>query len=195
MTGAAALVGATGVSTIWEGDIRYSQYDGFLYGLTNPAAQPNTYRLLRISPSTGAATPITLNGASFHDLDGLAIHPTTGAMYILEGQGNIQTNAVLYRIAPTTGDVLATLTLDRVEPGTLGGLEFDAAGNLFLVSGYTYSSGGIDRNLYRIDLTNGTTTLVGDTGITDFCGLAYVPEPSAALGIATLILLGRHRPR
>jgi hypothetical protein len=125
-----------------------------------------------VDPATGAATLIGNTGMDV-PLD-LAMS-SSGVLWATD------INARIYTIDPATG--AATLAFPFVTPQGLTSIEFDRAGNLY---GVTL----IDNMLLQIDLTDGSTSLVGGPIVTsDIRGMAYVPgvpEPAVCM----LLLIG-----
>jgi hypothetical protein len=188
-TGAPTTIGATGLSSIFEGDLAFDPTTGILYGaLDAPSAPSAPYRLFTINPANGAAT-IVGNFTVINDISALAFS-AGGALYALN-TGNEQ----LHTINKSTAATISTVNLS-VALGTSAGMAFDpATGTLYVADG---AGAGTD-NLYTLNTTTGLMTLVGSTGLSNgLAGLAFVPEPSSLLLAAFAsfaILLGQRRTR
>jgi outer membrane protein assembly factor BamB len=132
--------------------------------------------LYQIDVSTGHATLIGDIGQFFYyaydTVHGLAIHPLTNELYgVIAGP---TPSSRLVNINKTTGEgtLLHTYTIDNL------------TGLTFLPDGTLYATNNWSGNLYTLDITNGSTQLIGGTGLGNGLGLAATPEP------ATLLLLG-----
>lgn len=135
------------------------------FSLAAPIAYASSYdgatsSLYRVD--FGAGTASLVGGIGFAGVSGLAFQPGTGALF-----GVDHATGSLIRIDTGTG--AGTLV------GSLGagnaldvGLEFDSAGGL-----YMSSDGSSQANLFAVDPTTGTATLIGTTGTTGVVGLAF----------------------
>jgi hypothetical protein len=104
--------------------------------------------LYEINKMTGFATPVFNTGLR-SDGD-LAYHPIEGVLY-----GNA-TEDTLVRINPVAKTVSV---IGPFSTSDLFGLEIDETGQMFAAKG---QEGGRLASLYRIDITNGNATLIGD---------------------------------
>jgi hypothetical protein len=114
--------------------------------------------LYTVDVDTGAKTAIGSTGAP--NPSALAFDPTTGVLYGLAG--TTLASVSLYSVNQTTG---AFSLIGNTSP-VIRGLEFDSSGQL-----YGFEQQG---DLYEIDKSNGSITLVGGSGPT-----ALVAEDSA----------------
>lgn len=108
-------------------------------------------------------------------MDGLAFN-VAGVLYGISqsnpAQGSTPTTR-LYTIDQTTGAV--TLVGDTGLSGFgLGGVAFDASGNLYAALSTTVSPSF----LYKIDASTGAATLIGNIGFNSVCGLAIQLPPA-----------------
>ena len=124
---------------------------GIFYGATaNAPVNPNS--LVTIDPATAFVTVIGPTNAVLTDI---AIDPTTGIMYGIDGF-----NQKFYTINTTTGEAVQTgSTLIGFANG--GGFAADMTGNLFGVVMFTPITG--NGGLYSFNKTNGNATLIGPT--------------------------------
>lgn len=123
--------------------------------------------LVRMDLSTGVGTSIG-TGTGFSDLDGLAFDGA-GRLWAV----NDDTNQ-LVRIDTTTG--VGTAIGSGFGSGYNDmGLAFGADGTLYMASA---NSAGTDGNLYTVDTTTGTATLIGDL------------RPSSSLRVRSLAFTG-----
>lgn len=205
-----STIGSTGLSHMTG--IAFHPTTGVLYAVEN-----NTGTLLTMNPATAATTTIGSTSAQIPDIafspsgvlygwfepgidDLITIDLTTGAVTIVgdsslgtanvgiavSAGGTIYMHSVgtLYTIDGTTGAVVSSITLDR---GLSNVLAFDSAGVL-----YGGLRNGSNFELYTVDFTTGTTTLVGSVGLSNISAIAFqaavVPEPGtmALFGIGGL---------
>jgi hypothetical protein len=151
-----------------------------LFGATGSNGVNGT--LYRIDPATAAATaigPVTVGGTGV-PITGLAVHPTTGVLYAVTGQGG-NLPGLLLTIDKTTGlaTSIGSLSIATTHCGGSAGIVGDIS---FTSSGILYGAGpcgpSSDGNLYTIDLTTGAATFVGainhGTSKTGF-GLSFLP--------------------
>ena len=126
---------------------------------------------------TGALSPLASPG---FDVEGLAFG--NGGVYGLADGGNL----LFYNPGADSWSLIGNtdITFDDA------GLAFDPGGNLL------YAVGDQDSNLYSIDPVDATTAVVGNTGIGEGGGLAFVaiPEPSTLwLGVLAWLSMMRRR--
>ncbi len=172
-SGAAVLGGADAEGMAFDGGT------GTLYGAINGA-------FFTISTATGAvATNLAAPGA---DIEGLAFG--NGLVYGLAGFSGPRGNLYSYNPGLDSWTFIAHTGVDFNLPG----LAYDAGLNVL------YAKGSQDSFLYSINPVTGVATPIGDTGIGNGGGLAFVgasviPEPStlALLGLGGLALRRRRR--
>lgn len=122
----------------WHGFWR-PQYTYRLIGAASSGTGPSD-RLISINLATGAGTEIgvfgTHAGRTVQDIEGLAIHPTTGVLYGITGDGFDGTPGDIFRIdirtgtATYLGSIVNSLS-SRPPDAETTGLAFDNYGNLF----------------------------------------------------------------
>lgn len=187
VTGAGTLVGATGLSNIFEGDLAFNPTNGVLYGIQDvPMGTPGPRNLFTLNVTTGAATTVGTVATS-GDLSALAFN-ALGVLYTINTQSD-----VLHTVNPLTGAVLTSTSLSTAL-GTGAGLTFDpVSGTAYVVDGI---GSGTD-SLYTLNTATGSLTLIGALGVSDglsglaFNNVAAVPEPSTyALMLAGLGVVG-----
>lgn len=155
------------------------------------------------------------------DAEGLGFDPTTGILYgAINGEffsidttsGTINTNlaspgadvegldygnGVIYGLA--AGGALFSYNIGGNSWLLIGntGINFDQVGLAFDSElGILYAKGNQNSLLYSIDPTTAAATVIGDTGIANGGGLAFVadsapvPEPTSVLSLLTLGALG-----
>ncbi len=173
-TGAATLVGATGVNDLFA--LTYDPANGKFYGMSTDG---NTYT---IDPTTGAGT--LLGGNSLYP-GGLTYNTATGQLVALQaGTGSF------YSIDPTTGAASFLAALGFVDDN---GVAYDPTRNAYWYD--QYGPGSVS----KIDATSYAGGVVQTyAGFLD--GIAYVnavPEPStfALLGLGAPLLAVAHRRR
>lgn len=217
-TGAATLVGNTGLTEI--ADIAYDPFSDRMYALTRGAdlytlnrttgaatllasvagTQPEgslafdlaASRLLAtrsdelgvVNTATAAFSAVGGPGATDdNDFSGLAFNGL-GVLYAYAKNGSIEDSLV--RIDPTTG-VATRVGLTGISSfSAVGGLAFDPVFNgMYLTSG---------SHLYRVDVNDGSASLIGSHGSGGFSGIAFIPSPGAGmlLGLAA-VAAGRRR--
>jgi DNA-binding beta-propeller fold protein YncE len=181
-TGAATLIGSTGLSLIGEGDLAIRPGDGQLFAIWN--AVGSELHLLTLNTTTGAAIDVG-PVASSTDLSGLTFGPN-GALYCYENSFRNQ----LLVLDPATGATLSTINLvgNSIPVPGLAALAFNPASGTLYMAG----NGNLLPSLYTIDLATGATTLLGPTFPQELASLAVVPEPTTvALLLLGLVLLCR----
>jgi len=141
--------------------------------------------LYQIDVNSGSSTLIGDIGHFYNDLrdtvHGLAIHPQTNELYgVIGGPSDL---SALVKIDKSTGQ--GTLLHEY-------GIE-NLAGLAFLSDGTLYANDNWSGNLYTLDIADGSTELIGNTGIGNLLGLAVVPEPATLIlfGLGSLILRKR----
>lgn len=130
-------------------------YADTLYGAT--AGGPG--ELWTLNPANGGGLqnigPLdNLLGANFA-VSGLAFDPITGVLY---GSTDISSGQSLLRIDPTDGQVTVVGAFNAPGGGTMAGIAFDSAGNLYGIT----SAGGA--NLCSININTGHATEIGPSG-------------------------------
>jgi hypothetical protein len=165
-TGAATLVGSLGIpSNLAMQGVAYDPFSNQLF-----ATAADTGELFTINRDTGQAQLI---GPTGRGISGLAVDPRTGNLYG-SPPSLLGVNMGLYLIDKTTA------ARTPIGPDTIGynGLAFDSDGTLYGVQNSTDS-------LYRINLLDGTPTLIGPLGVAGINPLGFeivpVPEPASAL--------------
>lgn len=182
-TGAAQVVGSTGLDNMAEGDLAYDRTTDSLYGMYHLAGGQR--KLFTVNASTGAATALPSSLAG--DPSAMAFD-AAGNLYVID-----TALAKLHTVNKATGATLTTLSLSR-SLGAVAGMAVDPATGIFYVA--DGDSGGTD-HLYTLDPTTGLLTDIGPTGLANgLAGLAIVPEPaSIVLLSAGVMWLGRRRSR
>lgn len=165
VTGKATEIGKLNASLIHG--LAYDDSTDTLYGIS---ADSTNNHLYQIDVTTGNASIIGDIGIAL--IRGLAVHPETYDLYgVTSGRGGL---CYLTQIDKNTGN--GTLLYEYASLN-MAGLTFGPDGTLYTTDNWT-------GNLYTIDLSNGSTHLIGNTGLDNALGLTYVPEPT------TIILLG-----
>ncbi len=153
--------------------LAYNPNSGTLYGGINGAF---------FSISTGDFSTLTPLSAPGADIEGLA-YGGGNTIYGLAGFSGPRGNLYSYDILTNVWSFIADTGIDFNLPG----LAYDA------VLGVLYAKGSQDSFLYSINTTTAQATIIGDTGIQNGGGLAYVsliqvpePAPLALLGLGLL---------
>ena len=167
-TGNATLIGGLG-ATLMHG-LAYDVSTAKLYGSGYDVSDG----LYEINVSTGSAALIGDIGFFHPDhlntVGGLAVHPETHVLYG-SVSGPTEDWGAFIEIDKSTGH--GTLITEWTPH--ISGLAFHPQSNILY---------GIDNwsgQLYTIDITTGTPTLVGSTGLYNPNGLEFVPEPATIL--------------
>lgn len=132
-----------------------------LYGAGTSGSFNSPSTLYRIDSNTGAAAPI--GPINFNAVGGMEVNPVTGRMFGT-GKRPVGGTHVLIVIDPTTGAGSEIGPLVNAGLPTIGGsfgLSFRSDGTLFLVA---FEPTNTSVNLFVVDQTTGTATLIGDTG-------------------------------
>jgi len=177
---APVLLGTTGAGVGYIPRLAFD-LSGNLWGI-----DVTTTNLYPISQTTGAAgTGVALTGGPAGQTGGdIAVHPTSGLIYMLTGTGSPYT---LYTVS-TAGGALSTAGTVALTVGAPSGTAFNAAGTLFIES-------SASNNLYTAGLSgNVTAALVGNMGAA-LQDLASVPlAPPTVTKSFTPSTLGRTAP-
>lgn len=115
--------------------------------------------LRTIDPMTAqtlTSIPMTLSGQTINSATGMAIHPTTGQLYVVL---NVQavSGRVLGIVNPSTGAV----TQIGNTGGAVAGLAFGCGGTLYAVTG---ENGPNPESLFTVNITTAAMTFVGTFG-------------------------------
>lgn len=175
LTGAVTTVGATGLSSIVEGDLAFNPINGLLYGMEDTSGGVRSF--FQINPTTGAATVL---GTFSNTIDYSAIaFDSAGTLFALNTLTSGTGNAVLSTLNPTNGAILTSVTTN-VDLGALAGMAFDPfSGTGYIVDGGT----GGTNSLYTLNIPTGTLTAVGSLGVANgLAGLSFTP-PAAATSV------------
>ena len=187
VSGASTLVGSTGLTNIFEGDLAFNPVNGSLFGIENVDSASNR-SLFRIDVTTGVATIVGNISAPNGDLSAMAFD-ASGRLFVIDTG-----NAMLLNVDPTTAGINSSVSLS-MQLGARGGMAFDPTTG----TGYVADGGnGGTNSLYTIDISTGVLTLVGPTGIpSGLAGLTFsplattvIPEPPAGLLAAIASLFG-----
>ncbi len=128
------------------------------YAISN-ATVPDTGTTISLNKTTGVGSE--LGKSNFSDIRALTIDPETNIMYGIIPGG---TSSALVRVNATGGDAYPLYTLSGV--GFAVGVAFDTVGTL-----YAATQGG---QIYKVDLSNGTTTLETTTA-SQLTAIAFDP--------------------
>ena len=126
ITNDVTLVGPTGLTDLFEGDLDFDPVSGTLYGLQTGG----TSSLFTVDINTGAATivgsPLGLVDFSAMSFD------DTGRLFLLETDGADE----LVEVNPADGTVISRTNLTGADLGVGAGMEYDpVAGTLYVVDG------------------------------------------------------------
>jgi hypothetical protein len=184
-TGAASLVGATGMAAV--AGLAFDT-NGTLYGTVSTSLAVSIHGLAEINPVTGAGAFIgdfgSHTGTPIVGIDSIAVHPLTGILY--GSSSTLSVEGSLFTIDKGTG----AATLLGILNGT-GGTGDAWAGMAFDQSGQLYGSfGGGDGRIASIDIDTLTVTFLGDAASGSVSDIAIIPTPVvpslSSLGIAML---------
>lgn len=125
--------------------------------------------LLEIDPQTGASQ--TIGSIGFANVYGLAFDAEHAALYGVAGTGD---HIVLLSIDPQTGAGTEIGTAPLMFSPLAGALELDPSGRLLTVTA--------EGNLYELDASDGSATLVGSSGATGLSGLSFRIIPPSGNG-------------
>ena len=127
--------------------LKYHPITGIFFGVTSGQSPTNPSYLAIIDPATALVTPIGPNMAVLTDV---AIDPTTGTMYGIDGF-----NQKFYTINTSTGLAVQTGSTG-IGFANGGGFASDLTGALFGISNFSF---------YSFNKTTGAGTLIGPTGL------------------------------
>jgi hypothetical protein len=171
-TAAPTLIGSLNLGTsvvVYEGALAFAP-NGTAYAMNS--GRTTNDNLFTINLATGSATSLgQVTGAANIDINGLA-YRSDGKLIGLENDSNS-----LVVIDPTTR-VLTTLAAVPTTIGSVGGMTVESGVGYYVTAGPGAFAPGSD-DLYSFNLSNGTSTLIGNLGFTDagLSGLAAVPVP------------------
>lgn len=169
-TGDTTLIGSLGVGLIHG--LAYDNSSNTLFGAFGNVPTGGLYR---IDVNTGNTDLIGSIGVSINwgeHVHGMAIHPQTKELYGVMGGPSQSSGLVI--IDKNTGE--GTLLHEYSMP--------NLSGLAFLDDETVYASDNWSGNLYKLNITDGSTQLIGNTGLGNLLGLTVVPEP------CSLLLLG-----
>jgi len=127
------------------------------YGAT--AGQGVASELYTIDAATGAETLIGPIG--FTEVSAIDFHPTTGVLYGLGQRASVgDTTKVLITINPATGVGTEVGPLGITSRFKVPGMSFRNDGVLF-----AYHAESVDHTTYTVNVTTGTATILGSTGL------------------------------
>ena len=156
---------STGAATIISTSDRNASFSGLAYLggdlYASDMLGTQSFELVRVNLATGASTFVSDQdgSANWH---GLAANQAAGLLYSIDLNDNLR----LKSLDPVTG-VVTTIGGTGIEGR---GMEYDDASGVLYALG---PSSGI-QSLYRVSLTDGSSTLIGSTGIDSFyVGLAF----------------------
>jgi hypothetical protein len=127
--------------------IKYQPTTGIFFGVTSGQSPTNPSFLAIVDPATALVTPIGPNLAVLTDV---AIDPTTGIMYGIDGF-----NQKFYTINTATGLAVQTGSTG-IGFANGGGFAADITGALFGISNFSF---------YSFNKTTGMATLIGPTNL------------------------------
>ena len=131
--------------------------------------------LLDVNPGNGAAVPIGFMGVGV--TPSLATDPLSGVVYVATGQGN----PVLFTVNPANA-MTALVGNTGLGFAAVGGMDFDAAGNLYAAVNIAGDGGTGSDHLAILNTNNGQATIIGPFGA---C-LGVPPIPVIGSGFCTI---------
>lgn len=158
-TGATTVIGNLGDPTV--AGLAYDKNHNILYGSSTA-----TNQLLIIDPYTGQTKSVGPFGVGL--MHGIEYDPINDILY---GVTNVYRKA-LYKINVQTGS--ATL-VSYLDPWGLSGLAFDSVNDVM------YASDIFQKNLYTINLADGSTKLIGSFGTGRQIGVGLAHDTSFGL--------------
>jgi DNA-binding beta-propeller fold protein YncE len=171
-TGAASLIAARS-EIVPEGDIALGTGGAYVsFGAD----------LARLNLATGALEIVGPFGDAANDVSGLAFD-AAGALYGYSKNGLL--GDTLLSIDPATGAASERGLLGIESTKAVGGLAFDPDnGGLYLTD---------HEALFLVDPATGNATPIGAHGVSGMSGIAFVPEPCAALFLLLPLLFWNRR--
>jgi DNA-binding beta-propeller fold protein YncE len=163
--GAITVIGATGLASMYEGDLAFDPVSGQLYALydTHPAQT-----LFTVDLTSGRATPVgTFSGVAVADISAMGFDQA-GQLFAIETEHDL-----VLRIDKTNATILSSVPLSH-PLGYTAGLAYHPEQERWYVA-----DGNQDgtNTLYTIDLGTGRMTIVGGTQIaTGISGLVFRPR-------------------
>ena len=179
-TGTPALVGMTGLQSIFEGDLAFDPITGNLYGVQSVPSFGSPVRdLFELNTATGQATTIGSVSTSGGDLSAMAFD-NSGNLFIVD-----TSSATLLKVDKSTAAILGSVDLSVRSLGELAGMAFDPqTGTAYFANGNIVNNVSTSGSLYTLDTSTGSLVLLGPT--VALAGLSFTPVPEPA----TLLLLG-----
>lgn len=181
-TGQPELIGTTGLSAIFEGDLTFNPQNGFFYGIQD--APQGLRRFFRIDPTTGNAVHLASLG-NIGDFSGLT-YGRDNRLYCIDIARDL-----LLELNPVTGTILSTTALSHELEGDVCGMDYDPVGQTIYVAGRI----GAINAIFTLDPATGQLTQVGETGVSNISGLTIIPEPAMFIGLSLLGALAIRRSR
>lgn len=184
-TGQTNLVGLTGLTQVFEGDLAFSPVTGLLYGLQDLGGV-GARRLFRIDPATGAGQ-IVGDLPTSGDYSAMAFN-SVGTLFVLDTSGNLP--STLLTVEPDSAMVVLTVATN-LDLGTGAGMAIDP------ISGIAYVADGgpapAANTLFTLDVLTGTLVPVGSLNTPGgISGLSFasIPEPGSVILIACGAFMG-----
>jgi hypothetical protein len=131
--------------------------------------------LLDVNPGNGAAVPIGPMGVGV--TPSLATDPLTGVVYVATGGGN----PVLFTVNPANA-MTALVGNTGLGFAGVGGMDFDAAGNLYAAVNIAGDGGTGSDHLAILNPINGQATIIGPFGVCQ----GVPPIPVGGSGFCTI---------
>lgn len=147
-TGAAVIVGNTGLPFIVEGDLAFNPLNGMLYGVGDVGSDFLHRNFFSINPQTGTASIISSLPNNQTDYSALAFDGL-GNLYCIDDGATSTSTAHLLRIDPATGAVLSN-QLTNQHLGSAVGMAIDLNSGLAYVAD---GGGGATNALYSGNLS------------------------------------------
>jgi len=159
LTGVGTLVGSFGQSGSTMADLAFSS-TGQLFGWL----EPNSDDVFTINKATGASASVGNSGLSTATAS-LEFDATGRLWFLGTGPGLTQLN-------PATGAVIGSVGLSgATDSGGLG------LASTLGPDGSLYVTGKTSRNLFKVNVTTGVVTLIGNPGLSKLDALAFAPDP------------------
>lgn len=160
-----------------EGDVAFEKSTGLVYSLRS-GGSVHVWNMLTNTYVRAFALPQS------NDYSGL-IFNAAGDLLVIDPNSRAPEPADLHRIDKMTGAILETIQLSEDIGVVIGVAVHPVTGEAWLSDGCFGDDNCTGNRLFRLDLTTGQLTLVGNTGL-PLAGLAFVPAERPPGGTASL---------
>jgi formylglycine-generating enzyme required for sulfatase activity len=177
LTGAATAIAGLPPGFASAGALAFDPTTQSLYATLGVSDGPGQTHLVILDPTTGALVEFVAELP--FDGDGMAIHPASGQMYLLDVAGGTPDTTNLWHVDKYTGaaTLIGATGLDRPQAMAFHPVTHE----LYMAEGGTVHPA--PQNLYIVNPLDLSLVLIGELDFLGISGLAFVPVDSDADGL------------